>query len=70
MKEDIKPDDTPYYSYLLVYLDYILIVSHDPHRYIHQLQATYFVDPNRIMAPKLFLGLDIKHVKDNSGDSA
>ena len=60
MKEDLKLDGTPYYSYLIVYVDNILIISHYPHRYMVQLQTAYFFNPSSIMVPKLYLGSEIK----------
>ena len=70
MKRDLKPDGTTYYSYLLVYVDAILIVLHDLHRYTNQLQDAYFVKPSNIMVPKLYLGSEIKQVQDRSDNSA
>ena len=37
-KANVKPNGERYYSYILIYVDDILIVSHDPSRYITQLK--------------------------------
>ena len=70
MKEDIKPDGTRYYSYILVYIDDILIISHDPTKYMAQLHNEYCVKPDSIGVPKLCLGSEIKQFRDHSGNLA
>ena len=34
MKSDVKPDGTKYYTYILIYVDDILIVSDNPSHYM------------------------------------
>ena len=68
MRKDTKPDGTLYYSYILVYVDDILIVSHNPMRYMEQLKSSYCVKPESIGVPKLYLGSEIKQVRDRSGN--
>ena len=69
-KQDVRPDGTKYYSYILVYTDDILIVSHDPKRYMDQLEANYYVKPESIKFPDIYLGSRVKRVNDRSGNPA
>jgi len=70
MKPDVKPDGTEYYTYILIYVDDILIVSDDPSRYMKQLQSAYYVKETSIGPPKLYLGAEIKKVRDRTGKMA
>ena len=67
MRQDTKPDGTSYYSYILVYVDDILIISHDPERYMNQLKSKYYVKEDSIGPPKLYLGAEFKRVTNRSG---
>ena len=42
-KQDKTPNETVYYSYNLLYVDDILIVLHDPHKYMNHLKVVYRV---------------------------
>ena len=64
MKEDTRPDGTIYYAYILVYVDDILIISVNPSKYMDQLQSNYYVKPDSISVPKLYLGVEIKKTTD------
>ena len=70
MRKDTKPDGTFYYSYILVYVDDILIVSHAPTVYMDRLSKHYYVKKNSIGPPKLYLGTAYKQVTDRSGKKA
>ena len=39
MKKDACPDGTSYYTYILVYVDNVLIISHNPSFYMEQLKS-------------------------------
>jgi len=67
MKEDIKSDGTRYYSYILIYTDDILILSETPKRYMDQLKRSYFVKPDSIKTPDIYLGGEIKMTKSRTG---
>ena len=67
MKPCTRPDGTTYYTYILVYVDDILIVSADPKKYMDQLKGEYYVKPESIGSPTLYLGAEIKKVKDRRG---
>ena len=70
MKAETKPNGSKYYSYILVYVDDILIVSHDPTKYMAQLQDAYYVKPDSIKFPDLYLGAQVKKVMDRCGKPA
>ena len=46
-----------YYTYILIYVDDILIFSDNPSHYMKQIQAAYDVTENSIGLPRLYLGL-------------
>ena len=60
MKPCTRPDGTTYYTYILVYVDDILIVSADPKKYMDQLKGEYYVKPESIGSQTLYLGAEIK----------
>ena len=65
-----RPDGTEYYSYILIYTDNILIVSHSPSFYMTQIQQAYYVKKESIGPPTQYLGQQIKKVNDRSGRPA
>ena len=67
-KASVKPDGTEYYSYILVYVNDILIVDDSPKVYMDMLEEKYTVKPSSIGVPKVYFGADIGKVKyeDNS----
>ena len=67
MQQDIKPDGTKYYTYILIYVDDILTVSHKYAFYMTQLQDSYYVKKENIGPPTLYLGAEIKCVRDRTG---
>ena len=70
LKEDMMSNGSSYYTYILVYTDDILIVSHNPTKYMAQLKANYYVKESSIGPPNIYLGSRVKLVKDRSGDRA
>lgn len=51
LKSNTKPDGNQYYTYIMVYIDDILIVFHDPSRYMNQLKSRSIVKPESISLP-------------------
>ena len=70
MKMDTKIDGTYYYSYILVYVDDILILSEDPKAYMQMLSEQYYVKESSIGAPNLNLGTQYKLVTGRSVNPA
>ena len=65
-----KADGFKYYEYILVYVDDVLIISHDTESHLKRIQASYDLNPESIGPPKRYLGADIKRLtrpKDSSG---
>ena len=46
-----KPDGFQCYGYSLVYVDDVLIISHDPDVHLKQIQARYELNPNSVGPP-------------------
>jgi hypothetical protein len=58
----IRPDGMEYYDLLLVYVDDILIISHNPQPYIDQLQNEYQFALSAVGPPELYLRANIERV--------
>ena len=61
-KAHAKDNGFKYYEYLLVYVDDVLIISHDPNRHLKSIQAQYELNPSSIGPPSRYLGADVKRV--------
>ena len=63
-RANAKPDGFQYHEYILVYVDDVLIISHDPDVHLKQIQARYELNPSSVGSPTcyLYLGADIKRV--------
>ena len=58
----VKPDGFRYYEYILVYVDDVLIISHDPQTHLEFLKATYELNPASVGPPARYLGADVERV--------
>ncbi len=63
-REAVKPDGTKYNEYLFVYVDNILILSHDPNAIVETLWQSYRLKDNSVGKPKSYLGAEIKEFRD------
>ena len=55
---DIHPiDNSRYYSYICIYVDDIMIVSHQPMQYMEMIKSHFHVKPESIKTPNLYLGM-------------
>ena len=70
LRKSAKPDGSFLYSYILVYVDDILIVANKPEEYMTTLSKHYYVKESSIGPPKLYLGTQYKLVTDRSGQQA
>ena len=70
LKRDAKSDGTFDFSYILVYVDDILILSEDPKIYMESLSKRYYVKESSIGPPDLYLGTQYKLVIGRSGNPA
>ena len=69
-KPSTTPDGRDYYSYILVYVDDILVMDHDPKRFMLQLQSSYTVRKDTIKVPDQYLGADIDRIYFQDGSYA
>ena len=59
LRRNVKPGGQEYYEYLLVYVDDILVVSHDPQAVMNDLSEHYTLKAGSVKPPKEYLGSDI-----------
>jgi hypothetical protein len=67
IKPSVKPDGFRYYQMILVYVDDILHVSHDPNPGIEALRKLYVLKDDSIGSPKRYLGANIERVQVKDG---
>ena len=61
LRANTRPSDGfQYYEYVLVYIDDLLIVSHDPKTVMQDLQRRYTIKPDSIKPPDEYLGSEIR----------
>ena len=61
-RANIKDDGFKYYEYLLVYVDDVLIISHNPMKHLEAIQSHYELNPASIGPPNRYLGADVRKV--------
>jgi hypothetical protein len=59
MKPATKPTGQQYYKYILVYVDDVLVVSHDPQAIMNELSRHYSLKEGSVRPPSEYLGSDI-----------
>jgi hypothetical protein len=61
MKEETRPDDSvKYWAYILIYVDDILCVHHNPGKSLAQIDMYFKMKPGAIMEPTFYLGAKLK----------
>ena len=60
MKRSVKPSGEKYWSYIIVYVDDILCIHHDPHIPMKQISDIYLMKDDSMSKPKVYLGANIK----------
>jgi hypothetical protein len=61
MKEEARPDDgVKYWAYILIYVDNILCVHHDPGTSLAHIDKYFKMKPGSIMEPTFYLGAKLK----------
>ena len=64
MKAEIQPDDNfKYYSYILVYVDDILVINHDAMSVLSQLNEYLPLKPSSVGDPDIYLGAQLAKTK-------
>ena len=61
-RPNMKDNGFKYYEYLLVYVDDVLIISHNPTVHLEQIQSHYVLNPSSIGPPSRYLGADVRKV--------
>ena len=59
-KEATKPDGFRYYEYVLIYVDDILVLSHQPKLFMNALGALYHLKEGSVGAPEHYLRATVK----------
>ena len=59
MRPATKPNGFKYYEYLLVYVDDVLAISHDPKPLIEEIGKTYELKKGSVGPPARYLGATI-----------
>ena len=67
IKPRTKPDGTRYYEMLLVYVDDILVLSHDTKPIIDRIMGQFQLKEDSLRPPKQYLGATIKIFTDDDG---
>jgi len=70
LRAAIKLNGHQYYEMLLVYIDDILLVSHQPQRMMQEIQQLYHLKDDLIRAPKHYLGANISKFQLPDGSEA
>ena len=60
MRPQTKPDGAKYWEYALVYVDDVLVVSHNPQGVMDHLSSRYTLKEGSVKAPDAYLGASIK----------
>ena len=55
----MKPNGDKYYEYVLIYVDDILAISHDPKKIMEYLSENYTLKKDSVCEPTQYLGADI-----------
>jgi len=64
----VKPDGFQYYEMILVYVDDVIAISHQPGNVIEGIQAVFKLKGDKAEVPEMYLGGGIKKV-ENSNDT-
>jgi hypothetical protein len=68
MKEELRPDDNfKYYSYILVYVDDILVVHHDAMSVLAQINNYLPLKPSSVGDPDIYLGAKLAKTRLANG---
>ena len=70
MKAARKPDGTKYYEYILVYVDDILVISHDTKPIMERIGELYRLKEGSVGPPTRYLGADVRKVTLDDGSEA
>ena len=67
MKRNRKPDGMEYWEYVLVYVDDVLVISHDPGKVMKIFQKAYTMKKDSVKEPEEYLGTRIRRFTMEDG---
>ena len=67
LKAETKPDGTEYYAYVLVYVDDVIRLHHDPDTFMNRLSEVYRLKDGSVGEPDRYLGANIGKVQLDDG---
>ena len=67
MKPEIDPDIDEYYSYILCYVDDVLVVHHDSMTTLMKIDNYFKLKPSFIGDPDIYLGAKLKYTRASNG---
>ena len=67
MKPEIEPDRDKYYSYILCYVDDVLIVRHDAITTLMKIDNYFKLKPSSIGNPDIYLGAKLNYTRAPNG---
>ena len=70
LKAETKPDVTEYYAYVLVYVDDVLHLHHDPDTFMNRLAEVYRLEDGSVGEPDRYIGANIEMVQVYDGSVA
>ena len=60
MKANVKPNGEKYWEYVVVYVDDVLVISHEPQKAMDYLSTRYTLKEGSVKEPDSYLGAEIK----------
>ena len=63
MKPDTGPDRDKYYSYILFYVDDVLVVHHNAMTTLMKIDKYFKLKPSSIGDPDIYLGAKLKYTR-------
>ena len=68
MKPMASPDDGfNYYAYVLIYVDYVIIIHHDVESVIRRIDKYFNIKTSSIFEPDIYLGAKLKKTRLENG---
>jgi len=67
IRKNVKLNGNPYYEYLLVYVDDVLVISHAPEEIMKGIGKEFEIKNNEYGPPKIYLGAGISKYTLSSG---
>ena len=68
MRRNLRNGGTPYYKYLLVYVDDVLVISHAPEELMKQIGSEFEIKNGKYGPPTSYLGAGISKVQLSNGE--